>query len=70
MLLSEDDVTAVAAADRAGQLGLPFSCGRTCGPRRSPLPYGTPADSWSPAGRIPIQAILAALEADDDEGDE
>ena len=69
MLLSEDDVTAVAAAVEPGSSAAvlvwenlwaaPFASAV----RRS-------GGQLVASGRIPIQALLAALEADDDEGDE
>jgi hypothetical protein len=69
MLLSEDDVTAVAAAVEPGSSAAvlvwenlwaaPFASAV----RRS-------GGQLVASGRIPIQAILAAIEADDDEGDE
>jgi hypothetical protein len=69
MLLSEDDVTAVAAAVEPGSSAAvlvwenlwaaPFASAV----RRS-------GGQLVASGRIPIQAMLAALEADDDEGDE
>ena len=69
MLLSEDDVTAVAAAVEPGSSAAvlvwenlwaaPFASAV----RRS-------GGQLVASGRIPIQALLVALEADDDEGDE
>jgi hypothetical protein len=69
MLLSEDDVTAVAAAVEPGSSAAvlvwenlwaaPFASAV----RRS-------GGQLVASGRIPIQALLAAIEADDDEGDE
>ncbi len=41
----------------------PCSCGRTAGRRRSPSRSASRAASWSPAGALPVQAILASLEA-------
>src|SRR6476619_1389758 len=69
MLLSEDDVTAVAAAIEPGS-----SAAVLVWENLWAAPFATAVrhsgGQLVASGRIPIQAILAALEADDDEGDE
>ena len=69
MLLSEDDVTAVAAAVEPGS-----SAAVLVWENLWAAPFASAVlrsgGQLVASGRIPIQALLAALEADDDEGDE
>ena len=66
MLLSEDDVTAVAEAIEPGSSAAvlvwenPWAAPFASAVRRS-------GGQLVASGRIPIQALLAAIEADDDE---
>ena len=57
MLLSEEDVTSLAAAIEPGSSAGVW-CGRTPGPHRSPLPYAGRAVSWSPAAASPSRLCL------------
>ena len=69
MLLSEDDVTAVAAAIEPGSSAAVLVWENLwAAPFASAVRHS--GGQLVASGRIPIQAILAALEADDDEGDE
>ena len=69
MLLSEDDVTAVAEAIEPGSSAAvlvwenPWAAPFASAVRRS-------GGQLVASGRIPIQALLAAIEADDEEDDE
>jgi len=69
MLLSEDDVTAVAAAIEPGS-----SAAVLVWENLWAAPFATAVrhsgGQLVASGRIPIQAILAALEADDEDDDE
>jgi hypothetical protein len=68
MLLSEDDITAVAAAMEPGS-----SAGVLVWENTWAAPFGAAVrragGQLVASGRIPIQAIVAALEADEDEDD-
>ena len=70
MLLSEDDVTAVAAAIEPGSSAAVLVWENTwAAPFASAVRHS--GGQLVASGRIPVQAILATLEADDDpEGDE
>ena len=69
MLLSEDDVTAVAAAIEPGSSAAVLVWENLwAAPFASAVRHS--GGQLVASGRIPIQAILAAIEADDDEGDE
>ena len=69
MLLSEDDVTAVAAAVEPGSSAAVLVWENLwAAPFASAVRHA--GGQLVASGRIPIQAIFAALEADDDEGDE
>ena len=69
MLLSEDDVTAVAAAVEPGSSAAVLVWENLwAAPFASAVRHA--GGQLVASGRIPIQAILAAIEADDDEGDE
>jgi hypothetical protein len=69
MLLSEDDVTAVAAAVEPGSSAAVLVWENLwAAPFASAVRHS--GGQLVASGRIPIQALLAALEADDDEGDE
>ena len=69
MLLSEDDVTAVAAAVEPGSSAAVLVWENLwAAPFASAVRHA--GGQLVASGRIPIQALLAALEADDDEGDE
>src|SRR4030095_13431276 len=66
MLLSEDDVTAVAAAIEPGSSAGVLGWGDT---RAAPFASAVRHSGGQlvASGRIPIQALLAAVEADNDE---
>jgi hypothetical protein len=69
MLLSEDDVTAVAAAVEPGSSAAVLVWENLwAAPFASAVRHS--GGQLVASGRIPIQALFAALEADDDEGDE
>ena len=69
MLLSEDDVTAVAAAVEPGSSAAVLVWENLwAAPFASAVRHA--GGQLVASGRIPIQALFAALEADDDEGDE
>lgn len=57
--------------DRAGKAPRPCWSGRTCGRLRSAPPSGMPGARLVASGRIPIQAVIAAIESDQsDQSDE
>ena len=69
MLLSEDDVTAVAAAIEPGSSAAVLVWENTwAAPFASAVRHS--GGQLVASGRIPIQALLAAIEADDDNDDE
>jgi hypothetical protein len=69
MLLSEDDVTAVAAAIEPGSSAAVLVWENTwAAPFASAVRHS--GGQLVASGRIPIQALLAAVEADEDEDDE
>ena len=69
MLLSEDDVTAVAAAIEPGSSAAVLVWENTwAAPFASAVRHS--GGQLVASGRIPIQALLAAIEADDDDEDE
>ena len=69
MLLSEDDVTAVAAAIEPGSSAAVLVWENTwAAPFASAVRHS--GGQLVASGRIPIQALLAAVEADEDDEDE
>ena len=69
MLLSEDDVTAVAAAIEPGSSAAVLVWENTwAAPFASAVRHS--GGQLVASGRIPIQALLAAVEADDDNDDD
>ena len=68
MLLSEEDVTAVANAIEP-EARLQCWSGRTRGPRHSASAVRRAGGQLVASGRIPIQAMLAAIEASDEQDD-
>ena len=69
MLLSEDDVTAVAAAIEPGSSAAVLVWENTwAAPFASAVRHS--GGQLVASGRIPIQALLAAVEADEDDDDE
>ena len=68
MVFSEQDVADLAEIDRAGQFGWPYSCGENLWA----APFGAAVrhagGQLAASGRIPVQAVLAAIEADAGEG--
>ena len=69
MLLSEDDVTAVAAAIEPGSSAAVLVWENTwAAPFASAVRHS--GGQLVASGRIPIQALLAAIEADEDDEDE
>jgi Family of unknown function (DUF6325) len=69
MLLSEEDVTAVAAAIEAGSSAAVLVWENTwAAPFASAVRHS--GGQLVASGRIPVQALLAALEDDDSESDE
>ena len=69
MLLSEDDVEAIAEpSTRNIRRGARSS--RTPGRRRSRQLCARSGGQLVASGRIPVQALLAAIEADEEENEE
>ena len=69
MLLSEDDVTAVAAAIEPGSSAAVLVWENTwAAPFASAVRHS--GGQLVASGRIPIQALLAAIEADEDDDED